>query len=325
ALLLFDCSDAGDPFRGIPYWAKALQKHAPDAPRLLVSARCDVSPVTVERREIVRVMGEYGLDDYASTSAYTGEGVEELLHKVLDSIRWDLLPRASRPRLFQVIREFLLERKAEGGVLISMGEIRRQVRQRYTEREATQAEIDTVVGLLQGQGMMYRIDIMRTVLVLLRPEFINCYAASIIQAARKHPQGAGAVPERDALTARIAIAGFERLDDAEEWVVLEATVESLIEHDLGFREMGQLVFPSQINVTCPTPPEEQPRAEVVYRFSGSIEAIYASLVVRLSYTEYFKREDQWKYAVEFSRDDNRLGFAMQQVEEGTGELEVYFY
>ena len=60
------------------------------------------------------------------------------------------------------------------------------------------------------------------------------------------------------------------------------------------------------------------------RFSGGIETIYASLVVRLSYTDYFRREDQWKYAVEFSRNGSRLGFSMQQVEEGTGELVEVF-
>ena len=32
ALLLFDCSDPNDPFRGVPYWAKALKKHAPHTP-----------------------------------------------------------------------------------------------------------------------------------------------------------------------------------------------------------------------------------------------------------------------------------------------------
>lgn len=44
ALLLFDCSDPSDPFRGVPYWAKVLRKHAPShATKLLISARCDVS------------------------------------------------------------------------------------------------------------------------------------------------------------------------------------------------------------------------------------------------------------------------------------------
>lgn len=87
--------------------------------------------------------------------------------------------------------------------------------------------------------------------------------------------------------------------------------------------MGFLVFPRQINVTRPAPLESHPRTEVAYLFSGSIETIYASLVVLLSYTDHFQREDQWKYAVEFSRDRQRLGFSMQQVEEGTGELEIF--
>jgi len=126
------------------------------------------------------------------------------------------------------------------------------------------------------------------------------------------------------LTGAIAFTGFECLPHAEEMLVLDGTTELLIRHDLAFREMGNLVFPSQINVTRQAPDETQPRTEVAYRFSGSIETIYASLVVRLSYTNYFRREDQWKYAAEFSRDGNRLGFSMQQVEEGTGELEIYF-
>ena len=93
------------------------------------------------------------------------------------------------------------------------------------------------------------------------------------------------------LTGSIAFTGFERLPQAEETLVLDGTAELLIRHDLCFREMGYLVFPSQINVTRPAATEEHPRTEVAYRFSGSIETIYASLVVRLSYTNHFRRED----------------------------------
>jgi predicted MPP superfamily phosphohydrolase len=158
----------------------------------------------------------------------------------------------------------------------------------------------------------------------LKPELINQYGSSIIQAARNHPQGAGAVPERDVLVGDLAFMGFQRLPETEERLLLEATVELLIRHGLCFREMGYLVFPSQISVSRHSHTGTHPRTEVAYRFSGGIETIYASLVVRLNYTDYFHREDQWKYAVEFSRNGDRLGFSMHQVEEGTGELEVYF-
>jgi GTPase SAR1 family protein/predicted phosphodiesterase len=399
ALLLFDCSDPNDPFRGVPYWAKVLKKHAPPhALKFLVSARCDVSPVTVDRREINHVLAEYGLDEYFRTSAKQGEGVEALFERLLSGIPWDQLPRTSTPQLFQIVREFLLERKAAGVTLIPMDEVRQAARKRFAERAATQAELDTVVQLLQGRGLVFRLDPRhlfsigldfigeldkrevptrlreqfqrhraaitpqaqvevkqvggnwtivdadkryfiqsenqtlnvydsesRPTLVLLKPELINQYGASIIQAARNHPQGIGAVLERDVLTGTLAFAGFSRLPQAEEALVLDATAELLIHHDLCFREMGYLVFPSQINVTRLPPTEAHPRTEVAYRFSGGIETIYASLVVRLSYTDYFRREDQWRYAVEFSRDGHRLGFSMQQVEEGTGELEIYFY
>jgi len=326
ALLLFDCSDPNEPFRGVPYWAKVLKKHCPaHAKKFLISARSDVSPVTVDRPTINSTLALYGLDEYFKTSAHTGDGVESLFQRLMSEIPWDQLPRTSTPVLFQVLREFLLERKQAGDTLISMNEVRQAAVTRFTERAATQAELNTVIRLLQSRGLVHWLEPRPgQAWVLLKPERINQYGASIIQAARNHPDGIGAVPERDVLTSNIAFTGFQRLPQTEESLVLEGTVELLIRHDLGFREMGNLVFPSQINVTRQAPDDLHLRTEVAYRFSGSIETIYASLVVRLSYTNHFRREDQWKYAVEFSRAGNRLGFSMRQIEEGTGELGIYF-
>lgn len=206
-----------------------------------------------------------------------------------------------------------------------MAAIRQAAAERFTERAATQAELDTVIQLLQSRGLVHRLEPRPgEIWILLRPERINQYGAAIIQAARNHPKGIGAVTERDVLTGNLPFTGFDRLARREEVIVLEATAELLLQHDLGFREMGYLVFPSQINVTRTRSAESRPRPEVAYRFSGAIETIYASLVVRLSYTEHFRREDQWRYAVAFSRDGHRLGFSMQQLEEGTGELAIYF-
>lgn len=158
ALLLFDGSDANDPFRGVPYWAKALKKHAPNARKFLVSSRCDVSPVTVDHPTINRTLATYGLDGYFSTSAKTGEGVTALFERLMREIPWEQLPRTSTPKLFQVAREFLLERKRTGANLIGMEEIRQATADRFTERAATQAELDTVVQLLQSRGLVHRLE-----------------------------------------------------------------------------------------------------------------------------------------------------------------------
>jgi WD40 repeat protein/GTPase SAR1 family protein/predicted phosphodiesterase len=351
ALLLFDCSDANDPFHGVPYWAKVLKKHAPaHAKKFLVSSRTDVSPVTVHRRDINKALGDYGLDDHFKTCAKTGEGVQEVFQRLLNEIPWDQLPRTSTPKLFHAVREYLLELKSAGSTLLTLQTLREGLKRHHAGDDTIQEEaekvsvrywsvsdpinqplatykpeFDTVVRLLQNRGLVFRLEPKPgEVYVLLKPELVNQYGATIIQAARNHPQGIGAVAEHDVLTGNIPFTGVERLPQGDERLVLDATAELLLRHDLGFREMGYLVFPSQINVTRQAPEQSHPRTEVAYRFSGSIETIYASLVVRLNYTDFFRREDQWKYAVEFSRGGHRLGFSMRQVEEGTGELEIYF-
>lgn len=327
ALLLFDCSDPSAPFRGVPYWAKVLKKQgAPHLRKILVSSRVDVSPVTVDRREINTILSRHELDRYVQTSALTGEGTGDLLRGIVESIPWDRLVRTTTPRLFQVVRELLLEWRASGKTFAYPEDVQAEALHRYTERKASDAEITTVVELLQARGFLCLLQPRpEKTLILLRPELLNRYAASLIQAARNHPEGIGAIPERDALTAQFSISGFDRLSDSEEIIVLQATVELLLRHNLCFREMGLLVFPSQIRLTRPRPATERPPAEVIYRFSGALEMIYASLVVRLSHTEYFEREEQWKYAAGFSCKGHRLGFSMREIEEGTAELAIYFY
>ena len=327
ALLLFDCSDPADPFRGVPYWAKVLKKQAPRSTlRYLVSARCDVSQVTVDQKEINRKLVEYELDNYFCTSAFTGKGVDELLQHILNNIPWSKLPRTSTPRLFQLIREYLLNQKEKGKTLLSLDKIKTEVSQMYLEVTVEDEEIETVVNLLQARGFIYFLEPTPNLsLVLLKPELINKYASSIIQAARQ--KGVGAILERDVVCANLSFCGFdkkERLPATEEKLILESTVELFIRRNLGFREMGRLIFPSQLNSRQEIPTDQHPPTEVVYEFSGSVEAIYTSLVVCLNYTKDFQLEQLWKYAAEFSREGSHLGFAMQQVE-GTGELEIYFY
>lgn len=326
ALLLFDCSDPDNPFSGVHYWAKVLAKQTGRLTRkYLIAARSDVSPVTVEQQEIDRIVSKYNLNGFFKTSSKTGAGVSDLLKKIILDLDLNVLTRTTTSRLLLIIRDLLLEYKESGKTFVEMKLIKEEVSNRYNSRKVFQDEIDNVVKQLMTSGLIYRIDnINDQIYILLQPELVNRYASSIIHAARNNPNGMGAISELDVIYGRIPF-NFDRLEKIEEKLILEATIELFIKYELCFREMGQLVFPSQFNKTKQSIDENQLSTEVSYEFSGSIEAIYASLVVRLSYTNYFLREQQWKNAAEFSRDGYKMGFTMTQVNEGTNQLDIYFY
>ena len=76
-----------------------------------------------------------------------------------------------------------LECEAAGEALITMDEVRQAAQKRFTDRGTVQAEgLDTVVQLLQSRGLVHRLDPRQATWVLLKPERINQYGASIIQA-----------------------------------------------------------------------------------------------------------------------------------------------
>ena len=325
AFLLFDCSDVSEPFRGVTYWAKVLNKQSsPNSVKMLISSRCDVCPVTVDKNEIYSLLSKYNMTGYCCTSAKTGEGIEELKQALIKSIRWQELTHTTTPVLFKFIRDILLKAKGEGKTLLLISSLSIDISNSY-KNKVNQSEIDTVIKLMQSKGLLHRLNPTKKIsYVLLKPELINNYAASIIQGARNNSLGLGNIPERDVLNANLNFSGIDRLELEEERVVLESTIELLIRHDLCLREMGLLIFPSQVNVSRKLAKNKHQQIEVSYNFSGGIETIYASLVVRLSYTDYFQLEDKWKFSAEFSRENKKLGFIMEPKSENSSELGIYF-
>lgn len=326
ALLLFDCSDPFKPFKGVPYWAKVLNKQSPKhSIKVLVSSRCDVCSPTVDITEINKILAEFSLVCYCKTSAATGEGIKDLLYNLVNYIPWDKIARTTSPELFLLIKNILLEIKESGKEIISLENLVNIISENYKEGKPDPKSINTVIALHKSRGFIYTLESARgETYILLKPELLNQYASSIIQAARNHPKGIGAILERDVLNAAIPFSGFQRLNYFVEKVILETTIELLIKRELCIRELGYLIFPSQIKIKKTVQEKIRPPTEITYSFSGSIEAIYASLVVRLSYTDYFRLENQWRYSSEFSKEGEALGFYMEQVEEGTADLGIYF-
>src|SRR5262249_34905786 len=147
----------------------------------------------------------------------------------------------------------------------------------------------------QAQGLLWQLSFGD--FVLTRPEILNDYAAALIRAARRHSEGLGCLTEQDILDQAIDFENLERLSDSEtERALLHAVVQLFLQHELALRESGQLVFPSKFNRQRPEIPKLEGR-QVAYRFAGSIEDIYATLVVRLFYSGSFIKKELWKESV----------------------------
>lgn len=187
-------------------------------------------------------------------------------------------------------------------------------------------ELRAVVGLMQGQGIVQMLNFGD--FVLLQPELINSYASVVVRMAREHTDEMGIVPEQKVLDARLDYMDMNRLIEADEKILLRAMVEMFLDRTLCIREQTPkgtlLVFPSYFRRDKPDLPEH-PNVFVTYGFSGTLDEIYSTLVVKLSYSDGFKKDQLWKNAADFKTPGGRrVGLVMKKKAEGAAEILVYF-
>jgi AAA domain, putative AbiEii toxin, Type IV TA system/Domain of unknown function (DUF4365)/AAA domain len=184
-----------------------------------------------------------------------------------------------------------------------------------------------VLVLLSGLGIVWELKFGSW--VLLQPERLYTYAQALIQTMRTDEDERGCIPEEQVLKGDLAyFSSVERLRGDEERFMLLAMHQTLVERGLCFREYTDkgplLVFPSYYRRERPEQ-VEHPAVFVSYRFSGFLDDIYATLIVRLEHTRVFQRDRLWRYAADFTAvTGKRLGIKLTRRAEGTGEIEVYF-
>jgi hypothetical protein len=85
-----------------------------------------------------------------------------------------------------------------------------------------------------------------------------------------------------------------------------------------------LAFPSYFRRERQEKPSH-PHVLVTYRFTGPIDEIYATLVVRLHHTVAFQSTDLWNAAADFKTQVGAaLGFTLTRESEGSSRLDVHF-
>lgn len=336
ALVVFDARSETDPFAGVQYWSRALKQ----ARRLdgsaavrtrvyLVAARADRGTAAVSQERILETMREHGLDRYIETSAKEGWGVDDLVRAVREGIDWDALPVVSSNELFEAIKDFVVEEKQQGRILSTVDDLVHSFRRVQLDAppvDELAERFAACIGRLESVGVVRRMSYGDY--VLLRPELLDSYASSLVQAARDEPDGLGFVKEDDALEGRFRIPQDERLTHPQqERILLNAVVQELLRREIALKEVTDrevdLIFPSQFTRERPDAPRS-PGQDVVFTFDGHLYSIYSTLAVRLAHSRFFERDEMWHNSATYKADAGLCGIAIREVEEGKGELALFY-
>lgn len=334
ALVLID-PQKDDPFAAAADWCKILSnvcKRA--ASRVLVASRVDVGAINVGQAKIDRFLSEYDFAGYLETSAKRGDNCSDrqaggecsrLKTVIASTIPWPDLPFTSTPETLARLKNAILDMTELDEIrLLRFGELFQRLQQRLPEVTLQPKAVRSAVNLLSNHGLVMPLEFGD--LVLLRPDLLNGYGGSVINAARANKDEIGSVREEDLFGDGFDFSAVDRLERSDEQLLLRAMLQTFLEKSLCLREQIEggehLVFPSQYRRerTFPAAPE----IFVSYTFSGELQTIYTTLVVRLWYSREFDNQELWKDAAEFRTREGVAGFLLNRLGDGAAALSVFF-
>ena len=298
--------------------------------KLLVAARCDRGGISLSRERLTAVASKLGYSHVFGTSAKDGLQIPELIRALHEEIDWENLPWVGSNDLFQILQAFLISEKKARRVLTTADDLFRAFQSAdpvLPRASDLRPSFDTCIGRVEHRDLVRRMRFGGY--ILLQPELLDAYASAIVNAAKTEPDGLGCIAEVAALAGDFYMSADERIADADlERLLLIATVEELLKHDLALKEIADdevdLIFPSQFTRERPDAPDLPGKAGI-FLFDGPVLSIYATLAVRLARSQYFKKEMMWKNAATYRATVGGVcGIALHELEEGRAELSLFF-
>jgi len=340
ALVVFDSRSETDPLAGVRHWERALRlaqqrQGASSVPmtKFLVSARADRGTVSVSRERLDSLLKEFEFAEYFETSAKEGWNVKELRQAILRAIPWDVLPEVSSSVLFSDIKAFLLDTKKTGRLISPASELYEEFARLHPGVVASEPNLrnqfDTCIGRLENRDLIRRLSFGDY--VLLQPELLDAYASAMVNAAKKEPDGLGSIAEDAAVAGQFYVPDEQKVKErGQEQLLLHATVEELVRHDLALRESADdgryLVFPSEFIRDYEAAPEPKGKA-LALTFDGPVQSLYSTLAVRLGHSGLFTtgRAEMWRNAAVFTaKAGGKCGLYLHEFEEARGRLVIFY-
>lgn len=331
ALLVFDPQDP-KLFDTVGYWQSALRKvaRAGDVGGILVAARCDRPGLRLTMDEVRAWAAARGLHGPILTAAKLKRhrGTEELRALIAALLPWDRMEFRSTMENFPPLKDAILavrDAPGSGGVVVTPAELEARVRRAAPHLAFTAEDLRAVTGLLAGEGVLHALPYGD--LVVLQPSWVNVYTSTLVKLAGEDEHHLGHVPLATIQPGRLPDDGTPRLSPEDERQLLPALVALFLERALAWKQEtdkgSMLVFPSYVRLPRPEPPP-RPGRTVLYRFTGPLEEIYCTLVVRLHYSGLFAATKLYRQAADFRTATSKLAALTMREEGERGEMEIYF-
>lgn len=336
ALVVFDPAHAEDPMKGVEFWLKQLRVGGSRSPAaILVAARIDRGTGRLTDEELDAFCRSRGVKGWLRTSALRGEGIDDVIERLQESIDWDDKPATITTTTFKRIKDHVLalkEDRRRRKLILTPAELRKRLEKADRKWKFTDDEMLTAAGHLAKHGYVAQLRTSRgEPRILLVPELLNNVAASLVIAARANPKGLGSLEEQALLSGEYAIPELEGIAQADRDILVDSAAALFLEHNVCFRETdplngrSYLVFPELINLRKPLLDEEPSEDGAAYTVSGAVENVYASLVVLLGYTDKFTRTNQWRNQARYEVGNGlACGFRLESEREGELDLVLYF-
>jgi WD40 repeat protein len=329
ALFVFDPQEL-DIFATVGYWQCALRKvaHADSIVGILVAARCDRPGLRLTMNEVHAWAVGRGLHGPILTAAKLKRhpGAAELCALITKLLPWETMEFRSTMENFPALKDAILAvRDAKSAYVVTPSELESRVRKAAPSLTFTAEDLRAVTGLLVGEGVLHALPYGD--LVVLQPSWVNSYASTLVKLAGEAENQLGHVPLATVQPGQLPNDGTPRLTAADERQLLPALVALFLKRALAWKQntdKGEmLVFPNYVRLPRPTPPP-RPGHTVLYRFTGPLEEIYCTLVVRLHYGGLFAKLRLYRQAVDFETPSGRLAALTMREQGERGELEIYF-
>ena len=336
ALLVFDPQEE-DLFVTVSYWQGALSKVASvkEVEGILVAARCDRPGLRLTLGEVEQWAKKRGLHGPLITKAKlktaSKNGIPELREMIAKLLPWDQMEWRSTPEAFPPLKDAILalreDAEDEGGVIVKPEQLLARVKKATPKLKFADDDLRAVTNLLVTEGVLYELPYGG--LVVLQPSWINCYASTLVKLAGEAENQLGYIPMATIAPGQLPEDDeTKRLSHEDEEQLLPALVELFLRRALEWKqetnEGTMLVFPYYALLPREEAPP-RPGKTVTFRFTGPLEEIYCTLVVRLYYSGLFAPVPKlYRRGVDFETHEGNLA-ALTLVEKGeTGELELYF-